>query len=96
MTIYFLISEPTYFKFQSTPSVKRVTNTSLCGYVSDFISIHTLCEEGDGKYPIIPDYPFIFQSTPSVKRVTSVDKILEFKEEFQSTPSVKRVTLGKT
>ena len=34
-------------KFQSTPSVKRVTkdnNYTICGTL---ISIHTLCEEGD-------------------------------------------------
>ena len=34
-------------KFQSTPSVKRVTTLGAKRYVKTFISIHTLCEEGD-------------------------------------------------
>ena len=33
--------------FQSTPSVKRVTTCWRGGNVCDYISIHTLCEEGD-------------------------------------------------
>ena len=33
--------------FQSTPSVKRATKLVAGGKLKKYISIHTLCEEGD-------------------------------------------------
>ena len=57
-------------RFQSTPSVKRVTLSTRTLKFSNLISIHTLCEEGDrilAKYRVFLPR---FQSTPSVKRVT--------------------------
>ena len=55
------------------------------------ISIHSLCEEGDG---IVVCYlvTVLFQSTPSVKRETFGILMVMIFIEFQSTPSVKRET----
>ena len=72
--------------------MKRVT----CGYDSNFenvtISIHTLCEEGDGKtYSVIEHYLISIHTLCEEGDVLFL-VIIHKKHIFQSTPSVKRVT----
>ena len=50
--------------------MKRATLTTADIQFCDYISIHTLCEEGDRPNIAIICYNFKFQSTPSVKRAT--------------------------
>ena len=40
--------------FQSTPSVKRVTTQQILEMYNQWISIHTLCEEGDHTHDNTP------------------------------------------
>ena len=46
--VLFKLFDISFKRFQSTPSVKRVTCRSPIFKKPGFISIHTLCEEGDG------------------------------------------------
>ena len=63
-------------KFQSTPSVWRVTLIFVGITSRKNISIHTLRVEGDVEFLDVFNVHFAFQSTPSVWRVTAVAEIL--------------------
>ena len=82
-----------YDRFQSTPSVKRVTLIILTiGKITSDFNPHPLWRGWRNVFDWLWRQ-FWFQSTPSVKRVTS-NAIFAIKIiVFQSTPSVKRVTI---
>ena len=54
----------TVFRFQSTPSVKRATQFGVQLPFGGIISIHTLCEEGDGYYIFCFAFCFYFNPHP--------------------------------
>ena len=56
--------------FQSTPSSRKVTFSTLSKRCSIFISIHTFLAEGDVNVCLILDVVTKFQSTPSSRKVT--------------------------
>ena len=58
------------FRFQPTPSARRVTTAVAKSLTGSPISTHTLRKEGDLMVPI-PSLTFsAFQPTPSARRVT--------------------------
>ena len=62
-----------YSTFQSTPSAWRETTRCLCFSAVNFISIHSLRLEGDGKSERLLSRSQEFQSTPSAWRETRSD-----------------------
>ena len=80
------------FLFQSTPSVKRVTFISRKSIGDFYISIHTLCEEGDRR-AYLKERGFTI-SIHTLCEEGDETLIVWFARKllFQSTPSVKRVT----
>ena len=56
--------------FLSTPSARRATCPGGRSSLPDPISIHALCEEGDGPCYIEDDQTVTFLSTPSARRAT--------------------------
>ena len=56
------------------------------------ISIHALCEEGDGAGLLLSTCKQLFLSTPSARRATYVDVAEAFDTVFLSTPSARRAT----
>ena len=81
-------------QFQSTPSVKRVTDKVGETLYNNVISIHTLCEEGDNRNRnttqqiLTISIHTLCEEGDGIKWVKHYTTML-----FQSTPSVKRVTL---
>ena len=87
------VCSKTRTKFQSTPSVWRVTGCSTAIEITNDISIHTLRVEGDTDRQNQLTCRSLFQSTPSVWRVTPPKNLTAMHARlFQSTPSVWRVT----
>ena len=59
------------FRFQPTPSARRVTTAVAKSLTGSPISTHTLRKEGDGVAILVdPDFSG-FQPTPSARRVTA-------------------------
>ena len=57
-------------RFLSTPSARRATPSDFYPYVRLYISIHALCEEGDGHQDRFSRRGGLFLSTPSARRAT--------------------------
>ena len=62
--------QPERSKFQSTPSLRKVTRFRLSSSLLQRISIHTFLTEGDPDASSITSYQSEFQSTPSLRKVT--------------------------
>ena len=58
------------FKFQSTPSLRKVTISEIRLSIFNNISIHTFLTEGDGRKKMTASSIGTFQSTPSLRKVT--------------------------
>ena len=80
------------FWFQSTPSVKRVTARQFQTRKKFYISIHTLCEEGDIKMGALFANSKYFNPHPLWRGWQFWASGIKMNLTFQSTPSVKRVT----
>ena len=57
--------------FLSTPSARRATHELDHGQRAQVISIHALCEEGDGAGLLLSTCKQLFLSTPSARRATT-------------------------
>ena len=57
-------------QFLSTPSARRATDVQSYDRSTELISIHALCEEGDGPAHSSNTLPVQFLSTPSARRAT--------------------------
>ena len=65
-------------EFQSTPSLRKATESCLYNLVHSLISIHTFLAEGDTKYMSFTVCRLSFQSTPSLRKATEAgDSVLE-------------------
>ena len=84
-----------WFKFQSTPSVKRVTKAIRNFFRFLNISIHTLCEEGDTHPQTSQWINSDFNPHPLWRGWPASNCLADADFLFQSTPSVKRVTTQK-
>ena len=62
--------ELAYIEFQSTPSLRRATQSTLQEAEATPISIHALLAEGDDARLVFEDMEDGFQSTPSLRRAT--------------------------
>jgi len=89
-----LAKEYNVSKFQSTPSMRRVTRMGKSlKYELVYFNPHPPC--GGWRFSSMPaSVAMTFQSTPSMRRVTSDILTLSFVTEFQSTPSMRRVTVS--
>ena len=79
-------------RFQSTPSVKRVTRFAYKQKKYKEISIHTLCEEGDCTTALILSIKGYFNPHHLWRGWLLIVLTVKELKKFQSTPSVKRVT----
>ena len=77
----FFSSKIRCFNFNPHPLWRGWLKDSISYCVNHFISIHTLCEEGDDEFVHYCWVDSLFQSTPSVKRVT----VCHFAWWFQQT-----------
>ena len=83
-----------FLTFQSTPSVKRATPVQCQMFRFQIsISIHTLCEEGDGSTAFRVCQSFYFNPHPLWRGRQKTRNVQNISSEFQSTPSVKRATV---
>ena len=62
--------------FLSTPSARRATHELDHGQRAQVISIHALCEEGDGAGLLLSTCKQLFLSTPSARRATTHSEAL--------------------
>ena len=81
-----------FWRFQSTPSLRKVTLTIIRFSVRSLISIHTFLAEGDRLFGTHKRQDVLFQSTPSLRKVTFNDVPKSPFTAFQSTPSLRKVT----
>ncbi len=79
-------------EFLSTPSARRATEQNLAEYLTEKISIHALCEEGDIGMVRWGSRETKFLSTPSARRATSSLMNASRVIVFLSTPSARRAT----
>ena len=89
---YYAQSTPDTLRFQSTLSMRRVTDSLEQLKFNLRISIHTLHAESDPSWAMTTYPRFLFQSTLSMRRVTFSNKCAVHFRTFQSTLSMRRVT----